>query len=102
MRKIKFTSNKQKKAELSLTVVVSAVLALVVLVVLIYIFTKNIGGGSKTFASCGLNGGKCSPAGTCGSSGKLEGLSCGEGQDCCQRTDWLCSDADFDAGKCKR
>lgn len=60
MRRIKFTgTNANKRAEMSLTVVVSAVIALVVLIVLIYIFTNSSTKTSKTFGSCEINGGKC-------------------------------------------
>ncbi len=52
----------RKKAEISLTVVVSAVIALVVLIVLIYIFINSSQKSSTSFGSCGISGGYCTSA----------------------------------------
>jgi len=59
-----------KKAEMSLTVVVAAVLALVVLVVLIYIFINSSQKSSSTFGSCEINGGVCG-SNSCSTTGTI-------------------------------
>lgn len=97
MKRINFTN---KKAELTLTVVVSAVIALVVLIVMIYIFTNSSQKSAKTFGSCALNGGTCKTTGQCGASGSLSGYTCSEGQECCVKSDWLCTEEEKAAGKC--
>ena len=51
-----------KRAEMSLTVVVAAVLALVVLIVLIYIFMNSSKNASSTFGNCEISGGNCNIA----------------------------------------
>lgn len=51
--------NTLKKGELTFTQIVVAVLALIVLVVVIMIFTGNIGGPSDTTRSCAINMGEC-------------------------------------------
>jgi len=58
--------SKNKKAQgLSLNAIVIAVLALGVLVVLLLIFSGNIGGISKNLGSCLTKGGECAKSGQC-------------------------------------
>ena len=57
---------KQKKAQdLSLTTIIVAALAILVLVVLAVIFTGRIGKFTKEAESCGAKGGRCVDASEC-------------------------------------
>ncbi|MFC1691541.1 hypothetical protein ACFL0W_05165 [Nanoarchaeota archaeon] len=56
-----FLSNPQKKADLSLNMIIVAVIALVVLVVILVIFSGKISLFGKGVASCTDKGGICLP-----------------------------------------
>ena len=48
-----------KKADMSLALIVSAVIALVIIVVVLAIFGKGTGDSAKTLQSCEARGGEC-------------------------------------------
>jgi flagellar basal body-associated protein FliL len=67
-------SMKQKKGDLSITIIIAAVIGLVTLVVLIAIFTNTTSNTSENIGSCATKGGLCEndyfhvdkPANECG------------------------------------
>ena len=50
---------KKKDAELSITVIIVAILGLIVLVVMIFIFGTESGDAVKTLKTCAAKGGEC-------------------------------------------
>ncbi|MFH1590509.1 MAG: hypothetical protein ABIC95_01140 [archaeon] len=55
----------RSKAEISMPVVVMAIIALLVLVVLIFIFSGRIGGVNAGFGDCLSKNGRCIPLDSC-------------------------------------
>lgn len=54
-----------KKADMSLALIVAAVIALIVIVVALAIFGKGTGESAKTLGSCVARGGNCEPISVC-------------------------------------
>ena len=73
-----------KKADMSLALIVAAVIALIVIVVALTIFGKGTGDSAKTLQSCGARGGECKSAATCPlGSATIPNVDCQSGAICC-------------------
>ena len=74
---------KKKDAELSITVIIVAILGLIVLVVMILIFGEGTSDAVKTLKTCAAKGGVCKPPSDCGGRtiGGVEG--CTDSEICC-------------------
>jgi hypothetical protein len=74
---------KKKDAELSITVIIVAILGLIVLVVMILIFGEGTSDAVTTIKTCAAKGGVCKPPSDCGGRtiGGVEG--CTGSEICC-------------------
>ncbi len=95
--KIRTIKHSAKRAEMSLQVVAGAVIVLMIVVVLLYIFSKGTSSTANSFTSCTLKGGVC--GGSCtGDSIEIPG----QFSDCPSKTDTsktTCCSKDFLATK---
>ena len=62
---MKYMLKKKKAMELSITVIIVAILGLIVLVVMIYIFGQGTSDAVKTLKTCAAKGGECKASGDC-------------------------------------
>lgn len=73
-----------KKADMSLALIVAAVIALIVIVVALAIFGKGTGESAKTLESCVARGGECKSVVACPSdSATIPNVDCPSGAICC-------------------
>lgn len=73
-----------KKADMSIALIVSAVIALVIIVVALAIFGKGSGDSAKTLGSCVARGGECKDTKPCPrDSATILNVDCQNGAICC-------------------
>jgi len=64
-------------------IIITAIIALIVMVVLISIFSRKTTDITQELLSCSLKGGECSPI-VCGeNTQEIQNTNCGTGQFCC-------------------